>query len=91
MSMDPSVQVQPTTGRPDPSLSDNFVAEVLELVALNDRVIQSMFSAGMGVHGLGETADLRQDAVIYQAINDLDTAIRELRVVVFDHQRRPGR
>ena len=53
-------------------------------LALNDRVIQSIFSAGLGLHGLIETATVRQLAVIYGAINNLDSAIRELRNIVFD-------
>ena len=55
--------------------------------ALNDAVIQKIFSAGLRLHGLLEEANVRQLAVLNPVINELDDAIRELRIAVFDPHR----
>lgn len=52
-------------------------------LALNDRVIQEIFSASFQLHGLLDAADGPQRAVLQAAIDELDTAIREIRSIVF--------
>ena len=55
-------------------------------LALNDEVIRPIFSAGLRLHGLIETASVRQLAAIQPAIGELDDAIRALRNLLFDQQ-----
>ena len=56
-------------------------------VAMNDTVIRLIFSASLRLHNLIESATVRELASIHPAIEDLDTAIREIRTVVFDRAR----
>ena len=52
-------------------------------VAMNDTVIRLIFSASLRLHSLIETATVREVAAIYPAIDELDTAIRDIRTVAF--------
>ena len=58
-------------------------------VAMNDKVIRPIFSASLRLHGLIESATVRELAAIYPAIDELDRAIREIRTVVFERSGSP--
>jgi rsbT co-antagonist protein RsbR len=60
------------------------------VVALNDRVIQLIFSASLRLHGLYESANLRQLSVLGAAVGDLDSAIREIGIVLFEQRHDSG-
>ena len=53
--------------------------------ALNDQVIQPIFSVALKLSGLLNDATLRQLAVLNPAIDELDHAIRDMRNILFDH------
>lgn len=52
---------------------------------MNDVVIQRIFSAGLTLQlALGLIGDQRGAREIYQAVDELDHAIRDIRAIVFD-------
>ncbi len=52
---------------------------------MNDVVIQRIFSAGLTLQlALGLVGDQRGAREIYQAVDELDHAIRDIRDIVFD-------
>ena len=55
-------------------------------IALNDRVIQLIFSASLRLHGLYGSATPREHTALGLAIGELDTAIREIRTVLFEER-----
>ena len=86
------IAVRPTAARrarDDQAAGDRAVTVERDrmAVALNDQVIRKIFSAGLHLNGLIETATVRQLAALNPAINDLDDAIRDLRNAVFDTDR----
>jgi hypothetical protein len=58
--------------------------------ALNDRVIQLIFSASLRLHGLYGSATVRQVAVLDTAVGELDKAIREIGTVLFEPRQERG-
>ncbi len=75
--------------RDDQAAADRAVTAERDRMAsaLNDHVIRKIFSAGLHLNGMIETATVRQLAALNPAINDLDDAIRDLRNAVFDTDR----
>ena len=53
-------------------------------IAMNDTVIRLIFSATLRLQSLIESATIRELSLIHPAIEELDTAIREIRTVVFE-------
>jgi len=59
-------------------------------VALNDRVIQLIFSAGLRLHGMYGSATASQLAALDTAVGELDKAIREIGAVLFEARQDEG-
>ena len=59
-------------------------------VALNDRVIQLIFSASLRLHGMYGSATASQVAALDTAVGELDKAIREIGTVLFEARRDEG-
>ena len=87
-------RIRPTSDSP-PGRAGDPAEVTLRLVqdhdriaaGMNDIVVHRLFSAGLSLEtALGLMGDHRAAAKVWEAIGELDLAIRDFRNVLFDHQ-----
>ena len=87
-------RIRPTSDSPlgragDPAEATLRLVQDHDRIAagINDIVVRRLFSAGLSLEtALGLMGDHRAAAKVWEAIGELDLAIRDFRNVLFDHQ-----